>query len=104
MLNPISESRVCHANQRYGRGDNPHPLRWTREHVRKISIGREGNEKLIFLLENEWTVTTSGGVSSAEEGATVRDKLVSETGGTERLGVLPRFILYKKNTPSEIQK
>ena len=59
----------------------------------KIRIGRRDDEKLIFLLENEGTVTTSGGVFSAEEGATVRDNLVSETEETGRLGVLPRFIL-----------
>ena len=57
------------------------------------------DEKLIFLLGTEWTaVTTSGVVNSAEEGATVRDFLESETGGTERLGALPRLILYKRRT------
>ena len=49
-------------------------------------------EKLI-LLETEEIATTSGEMFSAEEGATVRDNLVSETEETGCFGVVPRFIL-----------
>ena len=64
----------------------------------KISIGR-ADEKLIYLLETERTVKTSGVELSAEEWATVLDSLVSET---EETGALPfRFPVALHNTQKD---
>ena len=62
-----------------GGGTIPTPSAVPETTAERLVLEGGADEKTIFLLENERTVTTSGGVLSAEEGATVLDKLVSET-------------------------
>ena len=76
-------------------GGNPTPSAVPETTAEGISIGRGGREDIILLLETERTDTTTGGVLSAEEGATALDNLGSETEETRRIEPSRDIFIFK---------
>ena len=86
-----------------GGGTIPTPSAEPETTSERLVLEGGADEKLIFLLVTERTVTTSGGMLSAEEGATVLEKLVSETEGTGTKDLPSPFIINTDSPQSELQ-